>query len=139
MLSLPVYVAVLVAGADGTIDNNEIQKSISMANNKSKKARKHLLDYYGVVNENYEDKIKMAIAHLPSGVVEREKVIVEKLEEANNVFPKLDQVFAIKLYASLKDVAKKVAEASGGIFGYMSVGYDESKVVDLKMLKDPSK
>lgn len=139
MYSLPIYVSILVAGADGNIDNNELQKAVSLANNKTKKARKQLIDYYNVVNENFEDKIKMAIANLPSGVKEREKALIEKLEESNGVFSKLDKAFAIKLYASIKDMANQVAEASGGIFGYMSVGYEESKVVELKMIKDPSK
>jgi hypothetical protein len=139
MYSLPVYVSILVAGADGNIDDNELHKAISLANNKTKKARKQLIDYYKVVNEDFEDKIKMAIANLPSGVQEREKAIVEKLKESNKVFAKLDKTFAVKLYASIKDIAAQVAEASGGIFGYMSVGYEESKVVDLKMIKDPAK
>ena len=39
----------------------------------------------------------------------------------------------------MKDHAVKIAESSGGVFGFMSVGYEESKVIDLKMIKDPSK
>ena len=139
MFNLPIYVSVLVAGADGNIDSMELQKAVSLANNKAKKARKQLLDYYTVVNQNFEDKLKMAIANLPSGVRERETALIDKLSESNDVFAKIDQTFAVKLYASLKDMAKQVAEASGGVFGYMSVGYEESKVVDLKMIKDPSK
>ena len=139
MFSLPIYVAILVAGADGNIDGTEIQKSISIAKHKTKKARKDLLAYYNVVNENFEDKIKMAIANLPSEVKEREQTLVKLLEESNKVFAGLDKVFAVKLYASLRDNADQVAKASGGIFGYLSVGYEESRVVELKMIKDPSK
>lgn len=139
MFNLPIYVSVLVAGADGTIDSNELQKAVSLANSKASKARKQLLDYYNVVNQNFEDKLKMAIANLPNGVREREAALIDKLSSSNSVFNKLDKAFAVKLYASLKDMAKQVAEASGGVFGYMSVGYEESKVVDLKMIEDPSK
>lgn len=139
MFNLPIYVSVLVAGADGTIDSNELQKAVSLANSKASKARKQLLDYYSVVNQNFEDKLKMAIANLPNGVREREASLIDKLSSSNPVFDKLDKAFAVKLYASLKDMAKQVAEASGGVFGYMSVGYEESKVVDLKMIEDPSK
>lgn len=139
MFNLPIYVSVLVAGADGRIDNVELQKAISLANSKATKARKQLIDYYNVINQNFEDKLKMAIANLPSGVKEREASLVENLSKSNAVFEKLDKTFAVKLYASLKDMAKQVAEASGGVLGYMSVGYEESKVVDLNMIKDPSK
>ena len=67
------------------------------------------------------------------------EAVYEKLELKQDVFQKLDKKFAIKLYASLKETAIHIAEASGGVFGYMSVGYEESRLIDLKMIKDPSK
>ena len=139
MYSLPINVSVLIAGADGKIDSVEIKKAVSLAGLKKKKARKDLLDYYNQVNVDYEDKIKMTIANLPSGHKEREKLLIEELTKVNDVFPKIDKAFATKLYASLKENAKHIAEASGGVFGYMSVGYEESRLIDLKMIKDPSK
>ena len=139
MYALPIYVSVLIAGADGKIDSNEIKKSVSLAGLKKKKARKDLLEFYKNVNTDYEDKIKMTIANLPLGHKEREKILIEDIKKANDIFSKLDKAFAIKLYASLKEIAIHIAEASGGVFGYMSVGYEESKLIDLKMIKDPSK
>ena len=139
MYSLPIYVSVLIAGADGKIDSMEIKKAVSLADLKKKKARKDLLDYYNHVNTDYEDKIKMTIANLPLGHKEREKILIDNLSKANDIFLKVDKAFAIKLYASLKETAKHIAEASGGVFGYMSVGYEESRLIDLKMIKDPSK
>ena len=69
---------------------------------------------------------------------EREKLLSEEISKVNDIWPKLESSFAIKLYASLKEIAKHIAEASGGVFGYMSVGYEESKLIDLKMIKKPS-
>ena len=139
MYSLPIYVSVLIAGADGEIDNNEIKKAVSLANLKKKKARKDLLEYYSHVYRDFEDKIKVTIANLPNDSKERESILIEDIKKANDVFEKIDKKFATKLYASLKDMAVHIAEASGGIFGYMSVGYEESRLIDLKMIKDPSK
>jgi len=139
MLSLPVYVAVLIAGADGEIDNREVSKALNLANDKLKNARKELMSYYAEANENFEDKFKMAIANLPSGTAERQKVLVSKLKESNEVFAKLSKKYAVSLYASLKEIAKKIAEASGGVFGYMAIDFEESKLIELKMIKDPSK
>jgi len=139
MYSLPIYVSVLIAGADGKIDNNEIKKAVSLANLKKKKARKDLLEYYSHVYRDFEDKIKVTIANLPIDSKERESILIEDIKKANDVFEKIDKKFATKLYASLKDMAVHIAEASGGIFGYMSVGYEESRLIDLKMIKDPSK
>jgi hypothetical protein len=138
MYSLPIYVAVLIAGADGKIDNNELKKAVAISGLKTTKARKELIDFYTEVNTDYEDKLKMTIANLPSDVREREKILIEKIAEVNAVMPKLESSFAVKLYASLKEIAKHIAEASGGVFGYMSVGYEESKLIDLKMIKKPS-
>ena len=139
MCSLPIYVSVLIAGADGNIDKHEIKKAISLTSIKTQKARKELIDYFKRVNTDFEDKLKMTIANLPKDTKEREKILIEEIGKANDVFPKLDKNFTQKLYLSLKDIAKSIAEASGGVFGYMSVGYEESKLIDLKMIKDPSK
>jgi hypothetical protein len=139
MYSLPIYVSVLIAGADGKIDSTEIKKAVSLAGLKKKKARKDLLEYYNHVNTDYEDKIKVTIANLPLSQKEREKILIEDIKKSNDVFQKIDKKFAIKLYSSLKETAKHIAEASGGVFGYMSVGYEESRLIDLKMIKDPSK
>jgi hypothetical protein len=139
LYSIPIYVSVLIAGADGKIDQAEIKKAVSLSGLKKKKARRELLGFYNYVNTDYEDKLKMAIANLPSNHKKREKILIADIEKVNNIFPKLDRAFAIKLYASFKEIAKHIAEASGGVFGYMSVGYEESKLIDLKMIKDPSK
>ena len=139
MYSLPVYVAVLIAGADGDINNKEVSKAINLANDKLKNARKELKAYYSEANENFEDKLKMAIANLPSGTEERQKLLAAKLKSANELFDKLPEKYAVSLYASLKEIAKKIAEASGGVFGYMAIDFEESKLIDLKMIKDPSK
>ncbi len=138
MYSLPVYVAILIAGADGDIDNKEVSKAINLANDKLKNARKELKKYFSEANKNFEDKLKMAIANLPSDTSERQKILAEKIKESNDIFAKLPKKYAVSLYASLKEIAKKIAEASGGVFGYMSIDFEESKLIELKMMKDPS-
>ena len=138
MYSLPIYVSVLIAGADGKIDTNEIKKAVSLSGLKTMKARKELIDYYKQVNTDYEDKLKMTIANLPSDAKQREKLIIEEISKVNAIFPKIEKSFAIKLYASVKEIAQHIAEASGGVFGYMSVGYEESKLIELKMIKKPA-
>ena len=139
MYSLPVYVAVLIAGADGDIDNKEVNRANNLANDKLKNARKDLIPYFNEANENFEDKLKMAIANLPSGTKERQKYLADKLKDSNDCFNKLPKKYAVALYASLKEIAKKIAEASGGVFGYMAIDFEESKLIELKMIKDPSK
>ena len=137
--STPVLVAILVAGADGKIDNAEIREAISISKLKKKRVSKELIDYYQEAGQDFEDKLKIGINNYPADPHERQKVITEELKKLNRILPKLDKKFAIRYYESLKDFAKRIAEASGGILGYLSIGYEESKLIELKMIKDPKK
>lgn len=139
LLKAPILVSILIAGADGKIDKSEIKEAVELSKAKQKRARRDLIDYYVEVGTDFEDKIKVLINQFPSDASERNNSIEKELKGLNTILPKLDIHFSKELYASLKDIAKKIAEASGGILGYMSVGYEESKFIDLKMIKDPSK
>ena len=139
MLKVPILVSILIAGADNEIDKSEIKKAVSVSQDKQKRARASLLDFYKEVGNDFEDKLKVMIQSFPSDARTRNPMIVEELEKLNDILPKLDKQYAIEFYESVKDIAKKVAEASGGLLGYMSVGYEESKFISLKMIDDPSK
>jgi len=139
MFKVPILVAILVAGADNKIDNSEMREAINAITLKPQKARKELVEYYKLVAQDFEDKLKLTIYELPSDTMKRTDLITADLKKLNAILPKLEKPFAIKFYESMKDISKRIAESSGGVFGFMSVGYEESKVVDLKMIKDPSK
>lgn len=139
MLKVPIIVSILIAGADNDIDNTEIKEASSISRLKQKKARLDLIDYYKEVGVDFEDKLKVLIQQYPAKAEERNPILIEELEQLNSILPKLSRKFAIEFYASIKDIAKKIAEASGGLLGYMAVGYEESRLIGLNMIKDPSK
>ncbi len=139
MLKTPILVSILIAGADNDIDKTEIKEASSISRLKQKKARLDLIDYYKEVGVDFEDKLKVLIQHYPAKAEERNPLIVEELEKLNSILPKLSHKFSVEFYASIRDIAKKIAEASGGLLGYMAVGYEESKLIGLNMIKDPSK
>ncbi|MDX1629094.1 MAG: hypothetical protein R3345_10375 [Fulvivirga sp.] len=139
MLKVPVLVSILIAGADGTIDRSEIKQAVSLSKIKQSKAREGLIEYYKEAGQDFEDKMKIMIAQFPASAQERNPLIIEELEKVNDILPKLDQRFAEEFYESIRDMAKKIAEASGGVLGYMAVGYEESKLIGLDMIKDPGK
>lgn len=139
LLDAPVYVAILIAGADGNIDKAERKEAISTAQSKQSREREQLLDYYKIVGDRFEDRFNSLIAELPTDTKELVSTITSELRKLNFILPKIDKAFGIKLYASLKDTAKKIAESSGGILGYLSVGYEEQKLMELKMINDPAK
>ena len=138
LLRAPVYVAILIAGADGKIDKTERREAIDIARNKQSRSREQLSEFYKEVGESFEDQFNKLDGELPSGTDERISAITTELRKLNFILPKVDKNFAIKFIASLKDLAKKIAEASGGVLGYLSISYEESRLMELKMIKDIS-
>ncbi len=139
MYQVPLLVSILIAGADNKIDKTEVREAVTLSKIKQQKARKDLIDYYKEVGQDFEDKLKVMIQQFPLDAEVRNPQIIEKLQRVNGILSKLDKNFAIDFYSSIRDMARKVAEASGGVLGYMSIGYEESKLINLDMIKDPSK
>jgi len=137
LLNAPVLVSVLIAGADDKIDKSEISQAVEIANSKQARAREQLIEYYREVGVTFEEKFNKYVNELPDSASLRSDVITKELNKLNHILPKVDRNFAIKLYASLKEMAKKIAEASGGVLGYMSVSYEEAKLMELEMIEDP--
>jgi hypothetical protein len=138
MMKIPALVFILIAGADDNIDRKEIRKAVGIAYTKQKHAREALVNYYKEVGQDFEDKIMVLVQQYSPKVSDRNPLIIEELEKLNSILPKLDPQFAVEFYASLRKLAKKVAKASGGVLGYMAVGHEESKLMNLKMIKDPA-
>ncbi len=139
LLDAPVYVSILIAGADGNIDKSERKEAIGVARAKQSRAREQLVDFYKVISEKFESRFNELIDSLPDDTEERNKAITMELRKLNFILPKIEKNWSIKFYASLKDLGKKIAEASGGVLGYLSVSYEEAKFMELKMINDPEK
>ena len=58
MLKAPILACILIAGADGEIDKNEIQGAIEVARKKKKKSMANLLEFYRYVEEDFEDNFE---------------------------------------------------------------------------------
>ncbi|MEO9474542.1 MAG: hypothetical protein ABJN36_18030 [Cyclobacteriaceae bacterium] len=139
LLNAPVHVAILIAGADGEIDKKERQEAIEISRSKQSRARERLVEYYQAVGESFEQRFNDLIGSLPADAEKRTAAITTELRKLNFILPKTDKNFAVELHSSLKDLAKKIAEASGGVLGYLSVSFEESKLMELRMINDPNK
>lgn len=133
----PVYVTILIAGADEKISQKELQEAVMVTKMKQSRAREELLGYYKVVSPQFEDNLQHVMDTMPDSTEERSHKVIEELEKLNDILPKLPKKFSVNFYASMRDLAKKVAEAAGGVFGYMSIDYNEYKLMDLHMINDP--
>ncbi len=139
MFRTPLFVAILIAGADDKFDKKEIREAVNISKFKQSKSRELLKDYYKIIGEDFEGKLMEEIDSLPSKARKRNPIIIEELEKLNKILPKLNRTFALQFYESIKDIAKKIVTASGGILGYITIHYQEQKLIDLKMIKEPSK
>ena len=72
-------------------------------------------------------------------VDKRTSEISSLLEELNPILSTIDETVAYHLYKSYKSFAKHVAKASGGLFGFFSIGPEEKALLGLPMLDPISK
>jgi formate dehydrogenase maturation protein FdhE len=135
---IPAMVTILIAGADEEISKSELKEAITLTKIKQSKARKELLSYYQDIAPDFEKSLKELLNSYPKDAEVRSKQVLEDIERLNEILKKVDRNWAVQFIESMKDIAKKVAEAAGGVFGYLSIGYEESKLIDLKMIKVPN-
>lgn len=138
MYKAPILVCILIAGADGHIDRKEIQGAIELTRKKQTKAKASLIEFYRAVGEDFEDKLKVVIQSLPIESTQRNPLVIEDLSKLNAIFQKLNKTFVIEFYNSLREIAQKIAESSGGLLGMKSVGQEEARLIGLPMIKAPS-
>jgi len=136
LIKAPILVSILIAGADGQIDRNEINIAIATARQKAK-SKSSLQAYYETVSEDFEDKLKVLIQSYPSAAEQRNSQISEELAGLNDILKRVQGNLSVEIYDSLKSLALSIAKASGSIFG-SSMGTKEAQLVDLKMVKPPS-
>jgi hypothetical protein len=139
LFMVPVWVSILIAGADNNVDKKELKSASQLAQTKIEEGSDITKAYFAEVAATFENNMKGYMALLPKLKEERSKVIISKLEALNDIFPKLDREFAIELYRCLKEFALNVAQASGGVFGLFSISDEEGKFLNLNMIKDPAK
>lgn len=137
LLQAPALVTVMVAGSDGKYNEDEIDKGLEITFWKKQHARPDLQEFYKDVKPGFKQDVQQLMRNLPRDTNERYRSISERLQQLNPILRKLDQPLAEQLYASLRELARHVAEASGGVLGYLSIGYNESKVITLPMIDDP--
>lgn len=136
MFKAPVLVCILIAGADGKIDRKEINEAITITD-KQAKSRAVLTEYLQTASQDFEDKIMILKQAYPRNPSDRESMLVNELSTLNSILPKVSKTFSIAFYEMLKELASKVASSSGGWLGMNSVGVEEAKYLDLKMINAP--
>lgn len=131
--ALPL-ITVLIAGADGNFEKEEVDWAEKVTHIRSYKLKGELKSFYEEVHNNLLEKVQYFIDSLPSGVTERTSIISERLSELNPILAKLDPAIGAKLYGGFVSFAEQIAKASGGVMGFFSINHAESKLIALPMI-----
>lgn len=128
------WITILIAGADGEIDENETKWAKKIADIRSYTLPSDLVHFYKEVGKDFSEKLTQLIDELPDNTEERTAILASRIATINDVLAKLDNDTAYRMYESYKSFAKHVAKSSGGFFGMMSISKEEEKLIGLDML-----
>ena len=138
LYQVPALATILIAGADDDIDILEKQVAEELTHLKSTTSEPKLHEYYEKVSDTFRKDLETLISELPGSAKFRNPYIREQLTHINVIFDKVPPLFANDFYRHIKQIAKCVAEASGGVMGYLSVSNDEAKaLINLEMILQP--
>lgn len=138
VLKSPLLVCILIAGADGKIDDKEIKEALAIARGRHR-VKSVLFKFFQEMAQDFEDKLKVLIQSYPYDALRRNEAITNELGHLNKIWKKLDNEFSVAYYGMLKDLAHRIASSSGGIWGMKKIAVEEAEFLHLPMLVDPSK
>ena len=128
-------VAVLIAGVDGKIDENEKEWAAKLTYIRGFSEKGEIATFYESLHGDFNKKLEAIIAAYPNDATERTAAIAAELAKISDILPKLNYNFARTYHKGLKTFAKHVAKASGGLLGMMSISKEEKEWVDLPMIQ----
>ncbi len=129
-----VQISILVAGADGTIDAEEVAWADKVAHIRGYSGEEWLQEFYDQVAANFKITFNDMLKALPTDTALRQATLSTELAKLDPILAKLDSKVGYKMYHSYQTLAMSIAKASGGILGFASVSRDEEKVVHLQMI-----
>jgi len=134
LMKAPILVCLLVAGADRNIDRKEIVGFLYQIYEFSHESASVVSEFYSQILNSVEKRLFDEYESLPEDPEERNNQLVETLSGLNDILPKIDKDFASSFYKSLKNMAIKVAKASGGAFGMGAISEEEKEYMELAMI-----
>jgi len=127
-------ITVLIAGADGEIDQEELDWAEKVTKIRSYKLPDKLKDFYKDVGTDYSGILKAIMENYPTDLNARQAKISGELAELSPILDKMNQEYAYELYQSYRSFAKHVAKASGGFLGFGKIGPKEDMWMELEMI-----
>ncbi len=127
-------ITVLIAGADGNIDMDEIEWANKLTKIRSYSYAEELKPYYADIGKNFEVDLMALIGAVSKDTDERTQTLSTKLSALNPILAKLDNSVAYQLVESFLSFAEHVAKASGGFLRFATISSAEKSLIDLEMI-----
>ncbi len=126
-------ITIYIAGIDGNIDKDELAWAEKITAIRGYNRPHGLNEFYEEVGVDFYDRVQNYVSDLNQLDV-RNSTVEQKLSALNPILAKLNPKLGALLYSSYISFAHHVAKASGGFFGFFSIGPKEKAVLDLKMI-----
>lgn len=135
LMNSPALVTYLIGSADNNFDAKEEEHSKHVVRIRTTTGDPILFDFYKEVSEVFAGQLTNLVAQYANlSAKDRTQQLVDELAKLNEILPKIDTIYVNALLKSLRSLAESVAEASGGVFGFLEVSYEEKHLVGLQMI-----
>ncbi|MBK9331432.1 MAG: hypothetical protein IPM96_03255 [Ignavibacteria bacterium] len=134
MFDAPALVTLLIAGAEGNIEEKETDWGSKIVHFRAKDNEGILQGYYTEVEKTFKDTLSQFIETFPDNAEERGELIKKELTKLNEILPKLNRNFAKMFYEDMRSMSKQIAKITGGIWGYGSISAEEQRYLDLEII-----
>lgn len=128
-------IAILIAGADGTVHDDEKIWAEKVTKIRSYNLPPRLSEFYKEVGQTFKQDLDVWTEKFIDDGEKTNQDVKSKLAKLNNIFAKLEnRRIAYELYLSFRSFARHVARSTGGFLGWSSIGPEEDELIGLTMI-----
>jgi hypothetical protein len=135
VLYAPALITILIASADGEIDEKEVTWAEKVTKFRTETAHHSLTEYYELVAATFHTDFAYLLKGFSIDSKERMAQVSAALSALNAPLSKIDEDMKERLLESFRTFARSVAETNEGILGFFMNNVEEEKVIKLEMLK----
>lgn len=130
-----VSITILIAGADGTIEDHETNWAAKLTNIRSYQLPRRLSAFYKEVGITFQEKVDVLVEKFKQDQDGTMHHLKFQLASLNDVFEKMDnRELAYELYLSFRSFARHVARSTGGFLGWGAISPKEDELIGLTMI-----
>ena len=115
LMSLPVYISLLAANADGTMDEDEKEVAVEFANIKTFSGNALLKSYYKESENVFKNSLLHVDKLLPKDKASRELAIKKELLRIEKIVMKLDEPHKTILNQDMNSLANHVSKSHNNV------------------------